>query len=125
MTLNLLFLRVVVTPLNLKDNKIIAGKLYHLIILCPSQVQLTAFFEIRNGARTKRSMFFIFIFKKNPVIQNLHTSPGKGEVITKRTLIFSGGFFNLFLTLCCFACAYFSSSSVFCMHFNSCHQCSF
>lgn len=62
MTLNLFFLRVVATPLNVKDNKIIPGKLYHLIILCPSQVQLTAFLEIRNGEWTKRSMFSIFIF---------------------------------------------------------------
>lgn len=111
-TPNLLFLRVVANPLNLRANEIVAGKLYHLIILCPSQVQLTAFLEVRNGAQMKRNMFFIFIFKHHypphpPIIQNLHTSSGKGEVITKRTLIFSGEFFNLFLTLCYFGCTYF------------------
>lgn len=62
-TPNLLFLRVVADPLNLRANEIVAGKLYHLIILCPSQVQLTAFLEVRNGVQMKRNMFFIFIFK--------------------------------------------------------------
>lgn len=66
MTLNLLFLRVVTTPLNLKDNKIKAGNSYHFIIFCPSQVHLTAFLGIRCGTRAKRSMFFILIFKKKP-----------------------------------------------------------
>lgn len=63
MTLHLLFLRVVTDSLHLPANEAVAGKLYHhLVILCPSQVQLTAFLEVRNGAQTKRNMVFIFIF---------------------------------------------------------------
>jgi len=62
MTPNLLFLRVVTNPLKLPANETVAGKLYHLIILCPSRVQLSLYLEIRNEAQTKRNMDFIFIF---------------------------------------------------------------
>lgn len=82
-TPNLLFLRVVADPLNLRANEIVAGKLYHLIILCPSQVQLTAFLEVRNGAQMKRNMFFIFIFKHHypphPPLFRTFTHPQERE----------------------------------------------
>lgn len=95
MTPNLLFL---VSWLALWISQITRRKLCHLARLCSSQLLAYCFFG--HGAQMKRD--FHFRICRKTVIQNLHTSSGKGELITRRTHIFSGGFFSPFLTFCHF-----------------------